>query len=293
MNPIKKNPLGRGLESLIPRNEDAKATSAQAGNDRLVEIDITDIEPNDLQPRYDFDQEALAALTNSVKSKGVLQPVVVVRKAGRYMLVSGERRWRASGLAGLKKIPAVIIEDSGENERLELALIENTQRDDLKPLELAKAYQDLMQRCGYRQEDIARIAGRSRPAVANTLRLLDLPAPVVAALEKKDITEGHARVFLTLPAEYINTLLNAVISKSMSVRQAEAMAKRLQEPGREPAEKAETDPDVKAVVKEIEDFFGSKVALKQKGKSGGVIEIRYESDEDLDKIVNKLRGEIC
>ena len=290
MNPIKKNPLGRGLDSLIPRNE--PSAPAPSAADRLLDIDITDIKPNDQQPRYQFDKEALKALTESVRDKGVLQPVVVVRKDSGFMLISGERRWRAAGLAGLKKIPAVVAEVSGENERLELALIENTQRDDLKPLELAKAYKELIERANYRQEDVARIAGRSRSAVANTLRLLELPADVAKALDDRLITEGHARVFLSIDKEYCAELLNLVITRSLSVRETEALAKKLQSGELTSVKQPkEADPNMLSIAKEMEDFFGSKVTLKPKGKKG-VIEIRYSSGDELDKIVNKLRREI-
>jgi ParB family chromosome partitioning protein len=298
MNPIKKSPLGRGLDSLIPRTDNAKPTPT--GTERLIDLDITAIKPNDQQPRYDFDEEALEALTTSIKEKGLLQPVIVVAQANGYMLISGERRWRASGLAGLKVIPAVVIDNVNENERLELALIENTQRDDLKPLELAKAYQELITRTGYRQEDVARIAGRSRSAVANTLRLLELTPLVMKALDKKMISEGHARVFLSVPENQQAKLLNDVISEALSVRQTEALAKLLQNDVEHKNDTAEPkvfelpglDPNMLAIAKEMESFFESKVTLKAKGKSSGVIEIRYSSEEDLDKIVNKLRGEL-
>lgn len=298
MTPIKKSPLGRGLDSLIPRDD--TDASASTGAERLLDIDITAIMPNDQQPRYDFDEEALEALTASIKEKGLLQPIIVVKRDNGYMLISGERRWRASGLAGLRTIPAVVMEDVKESERLELALIENTQRDDLKPLELAKAYQELITRTGYRQEDVARIAGRSRSAVTNTLRLLELSPLVMKALDKKLISEGHARVFLSVPESQHAKLLNDILSGALSVRQTEALAKLLQNDVEHKDEIAEPDtpmlvqedPNMLAIVKEMESFFGSKVTLKAKSKSRGVIEIRYSSEEDLDKIVNKLRGEL-
>jgi ParB family chromosome partitioning protein len=285
-NPMKKNPLGRGLESLIPRSN---IPQAQTGEGEFKELDITDIVPNDFQPRRDFDTEALEALTKSVKSKGIIQPLVVMKRGNSYMLIAGERRLRAAGLAGLKKVPAVIIDEATDSEKLELALIENTQRDDLKPMELALAYKNLMEAYDCRQEDVARIAGKSRSAVANTMRLLDLSEPVMQALEMKLITEGHARVFLSLNEEQGTRLLNAILKNSLSVRQAEAMAKDLQNEGK-PEKPKVLDADRQAVQKELEDFFGSKVRMKASGKKGGVIEIKYSSDEELDKIVNLVRG---
>ncbi len=297
MNPIKKNPLGRGLESLIPRAPAAPQPvfpDVTAGSGKLLEIDITDICPNDLQPRRDFDADGISALAESIRSKGVMQPLVVAKASGqsdtKYMLIAGERRWRASGLAGLKSVPAVVIDYPEDTDRLELALIENTQRDDLKPLELARAYSSLMDKCGYRQEDVARIAGKSRSAVANTLRLMDLPANVVEALEAKKITEGHARVFLSLDETQCARLLNAVTGQFLSVRQTEALAKRLQKAEKdEPVQ--EPDPNFEALAREMESFFGAKVHMKSRGKNNkrGVIQIRYESPEELDRIILKLR----
>lgn len=284
MNPIKKNPLGRGLDSLIPRAQNANPDKAE----KFTEIDITDIMPNDRQPRRDFDPEAMEALTYSIKSKGIMQPLVVSKKETGYMLISGERRLRAAGLGGLKKVPVIIVDMPEENDRLELALIENTQRDDLKPLELADAYKELMDKGGYIQEDVAKIAGKSRSAVANTLRLLDLAEIVRQALEKRKITEGHARVFLTLPHEHIQKLLNMVINKKLSVRQTEALAKTLTA-GERPV--VEEDADFRALVKEMEEYIGSRVKIKKGKKDTGTVEIKYTSGEELDKIVNKLRGE--
>ncbi|GAB7140956.1 ParB/RepB/Spo0J family partition protein [Deferribacterales bacterium RsTz2092] len=296
--------LGRGLESLIPIGGSDSAGQSDI-NARFREIDITDIMPNIKQPRKDFDKDALEALVSSVRDKGVLQPIVVVKTSeSKYMLISGERRWRAAGFAGLKTLPALITEPLADTDNLELALIENTQRDDLKPLELARAYRELMDSCDYRQEDVARIAGKSRPAVANTLRLLDLPTDVSDALEQKLISEGHARVFLSIPKNYCHKLLNDVLSRNLSVRQTELLAKRIQDEangrGASVAKNSETqgsaslDADILAIVREMEQFFDSKVSFKTRGKNRerGVIEIRYDSQDDLDRIVNKVRGEV-
>lgn len=285
MSGVKKSPLGRGIDSLIPRAAPQVQTDDRQDG-RLIEADITEIKPNDQQPRHDFDPEALAALSTSVKERGIMQPLVVSRTNGGFMLISGERRLRAAGMAGLKKVPVVIIPQPDENNRLELALIENTQRDDLKPLELAKAYKELTERCSYIQEDIARIAGKSRSAVANTMRLLDLFPFVMEALEKKIITEGHARVFLTIDEGQARRLLNAVINRKLSVRQTEAMAREMARPVRS----IDADPDQDAFAKELGDYFGLKVDVKNRGKRGGVIEIRYRSADELDTIVNKIRG---
>ena len=298
MNPVKKSPLGRGLESLIPRNPAVSQSFTDNMTDnggKFLEIDITDIYPNDHQPRRDFDAEELAALTESIRKRGVLQPLIVTKSAknngAKYMLIAGERRWRAAGPAGLKNVPAMIIAHPADTDSLELALIENTQRNDLKPLELASAYSLLMVECGYVQEDISRIVGKSRSTVANTLRLLDLQTNVMEALETKKITEGHARAFLSLDEIQCNELLNAVINHSLSVRQTEALAKKLQN-GEKTKAIPEPDPNFEALAKEIENFFSAKVNMKSRGKNNkrGTIVIYYESPEDLDRIVSKLRN---
>ena len=298
MNPIKNNPLGRGLGTLIPRNPlTAQTETADAANinKKFLEVDIADICPNDSQPRRYFEEEGLLSLAESISGKGVIQPLVVAKTDGqgkaKYMLIAGERRWRAAGLAGLKNIPVVLIERPTETERLELALIENTQRDDLTPLELAQAYRSLMDKCGYGQEDVARIVGKSRSAVANTLRLLSLPASIMEALESKMISEGHARSFLSLDETQQAKLLNAIINRSLSVRRTEALAKKLQK-GEKAVPSPEQDPNFEALIKEMECFFGSKIKLKSRNKNinRGIIEIRYESLDDLDRIISKLRS---
>ena len=293
MNPVKKNPLGRGLESLIPKASQAQQPSAHDKEERLIDIDITDIYPNQSQPRKDFDSSALESLALSIKEKGLMQPIVVTRReGGGFSIVAGERRWRACGLAGIKIVPAVVVPVRSDDETFELALIENTQRDDLKPLELAIAYKSLMEKCSYRQEDVAKIAGKSRSAVANTLRLLELNPAVMDALTQKLITEGHARVFLSLTDEKANELLNMVLNNNLSVRQTEALAKKLQKDGAVRNDKPAEDADLDALLREMESYLGSKVKMKTNTKTkGGVIEIRYGSPEDLDRIVNKLRGE--
>ncbi|MDR0453357.1 MAG: ParB/RepB/Spo0J family partition protein [Deferribacteraceae bacterium] len=295
MNQIKKNPLGRGLGSLIPGASTVISDAAEVAG-KYMEMDITDIYPNDSQPRRDFDAEKLASLADSIRSKGMLQPLVVTKPVGdsetKYMLIAGERRWRAAGLAGLKTVPAVLIEYPADSDRLELALIENTQRDDLTPLEQAQAYKSLMEKCDYSQEDVAHIVGKSRSAVANTLRLLELSANVMEALETKKITEGHARVFLSLNEAQRIRLLNAVINQSLSVRQTEVLAKKFQSSVQMDSLPS-PDPNFESLAKEMENFFSARVKMKIRGKNSnrGVIEISYESHEDLDRIVSKLRND--
>ena len=185
----KKRPLGRGIEALIPKNTETKP---------VTEIDIVDILPNNDQPRKSFDKDKLNELVESIRQKGVIQPILVHKEGRRYIIIAGERRWRAAGLAGLKKIPAVVKEINTEKERLELAIIENIQREDLNSVELAKAYKSLIDTYGYTQEKLATHMGKSRSSIANTIRLLNLPNEVLDAIKSEKISEGHARTLITL-----------------------------------------------------------------------------------------------
>ena len=284
---MKKSSLGRGLDSIIPRTA-PKAQNA-AG---LLEIDITDIIPNDNQPRTVFDEELLKELALSIKDKGVIQPIIVTKCNDKYMIIEGERRWRATGIAGKKTIPALLRNAETPKERLELALITNAQREDLNPVELARAYAKLIDEHGYRQEDVSVAMGRSRSAVANRLRLLSLPEPVLFALEDKDITEGHARALLGLDDKSkINDFLMKVIDRNLTVRETENAVKRANAGEIKKPEKVVL-PHIAAIQAEFEGFFKSKVNIKNKGK-GGVIEIKYGTDDQLDTIIKKIRGEIC
>ncbi len=290
---MKKQSLGRGLESLIPKGTQ-KQVSSQSG---LMEIDITEIIPNDNQPRTVFDDNLLQELSLSIQEKGVIQPIIVTKADnGKYMIIEGERRWRASGLAGKKTIPAVLRNTDTAKERLELALITNAQREDLNPIELAKAYDRLIKDYNYTQEDISQIMGRSRSAVANRLRLLNLPEPALIALEDKDITEGHARALLSLEDKsQILYFLSQITDKSLSVREVEQAIKKANSNLLE-NEKVVVKKEPKTYIinlrSEMENFFKAKVNIKEKSK-GGVIEIRYDSDDSLDTIIKKIRGEIC
>lgn len=286
-----KQSLGRGLDALIPRS--APKTGGQSGG--LMEIDLTEIVPNDSQPRTVFDDGLLTELADSIREKGVIQPIILTKapSGGKYMIIEGERRWRASGLAGKKTIPAVLRSADTPKERLELALITNAQREDLSPVELARAYAKLIEDYGYRQEDIGAVMGRSRSAVANRLRLLTLPEPVLIALEDKDITEGHARALLGLDDKTkITFFLTQIIDKSLSVRETENAVRKASAGEPDVKTAPAPKPHIAGIRSEIETFFKSKVNIKEKGK-GGVIEIKYNSDDELDTIIKKIRGEVC
>lgn len=275
-------PLGRGLESLIPKSESSEKN--------ITSLDITDIHPNPEQPRKVFDQESLKDLVESIKSKGVIQPLIVSKYGDKYIIIAGERRWRASGLAGLKRVPVVIKDLSDEQEKLELAIIENIQRENLRPLELARAFKNLMEKYGYTQDQVAVVVGKSRSAVANSMRLLSLPAEVISALDKGYVSEGHARTLLALEdKDLIVHALQEILRKKLTVRQTESLIKKLKNSSKEKAV-SEKSIFIKSIENEMEDFLKAKVEVKER-KNGGVIEIKYTSQDELQGIINNLRGE--
>lgn len=283
-----KQSLGRGLDALIPRSNE----NSQVSNG-FLEIDLTEIVRNDNQPRTVFDEILLGELADSIRMKGVIQPIIVTKTdGGKYMIIEGERRWRASGLAGKKTIPAVIKKADTPKERLELALITNAQREDLNPVELARAYDKLMNEYGYRQEDVGLILGKSRSAVANRLRLLTLPKEVLTAIEDKSISEGHARTLLAFENKGdIIALASMIIEKNMTVRDAEAAVKKMKSNKNTSVNEIKKhEPYLTALVSEMESYFHLKVYIK-KSQKGGVIEIKYNSDDELDAIIKKIRGE--
>lgn len=288
-----KRPLGRGLDSLIPRsNEEAQAKHSGVVSSNFFEVMLTDIVPNDSQPRHVFDKELLEELAESIKIKGVIQPIIVTKlDNGKYMIIEGERRWRASGIAGKNSIPVVVRNVNTQQERLELALITNAQREDLNPVELALAYKKLMDEHDYKHEDVGVIVGKSRSAVTNRLRLLNLPREVLDLIEKKEISEGHARALLSLDdkSQIIHTAY-LIKDKKLSVREVENMIKSQSKPSK--MQEVKPDADMIRLAGEMEVFFSSKVDIKP-SKKGGVINIKYNSDDELDRIIKKIRGEQC
>lgn len=276
--------LGRGLDALI---------QGPASSEGIQEIDIDAIVPNPRQPRQRIDDLALAELADSIRTHGVIQPVIVARSSGTvpYQLVAGERRWRAARLAGLRTIPA-IVRDATPRDALELALIENVQRADLTPIEEAQAYHELIEEFGLTQAEVAQRVGKSRAAVANTVRLLQAPAPIQEALSSGQISEGHARALLglTQAADQLAALA-MVIEQGLTVRQTEELVRRWQ---RAPARRPERHPPP-AEVQELEEAFrralGTKVELRP-GRQGGRLVIHYFSEEELDALYRRLVGDV-
>jgi ParB family chromosome partitioning protein len=283
--------LGRGLSALI-REPESPASSSEAPQYTSA-IPVGLIDPNPLQPRTLFPENELRELVDSVHSKGVIQPILLRRSGERYQLVAGERRWRAAQAAQLDAVPAVV-RDMDDREALELALAENLLRDDLGPLEAARAYQTLQERFGASQEEIAQRVGLNRASVANTLRLLRLPSSIQTMIDHKNITAGHARALLMVGSEEEQVrLAEKIVSQGLSVRAAEKIASGGVSPGpigvKEPPSQSPTDPNIKAAVLELERKLGTRVKISGDGQRGK-IEINYFSAEDLDRLYNLMMG---
>jgi ParB family chromosome partitioning protein len=280
----KRSGLGKGLEALIPTGQ--PAPTGDLGGVTHVALDL--IQRNPRQPREKFDLEELENLAASIREHGVIQPLIVSpSNNGIYILIAGERRLQASRKAGLRTVP-VVMRHATDQQLLELALIENVQRADLNPIEEAEAYQHLAKEFKMSHEMIAERVGKSRVAVTNTLRLLDASAAVKQALVDGRITEGHARALLALnSAKAQEVLLNQIVNLDLSVRQAEALARKYS--GQKPAskKKANQSADVNDVERRLRSSLGTKVSLKH-GKRGGTVTIYYYSDEELDSLLEKL-----
>ncbi len=273
--------LGRGLDALIPV---AESTAGAA------EIPIARVSPNPHQPRQAISEESLVELVASIREHGVIQPLVVTQIGDDYQLIAGERRWRAAQLAGLTTMPAIIKETTPQ-EMLELALVENLQRADLSPLEEAGAYRQLMDEFGLTQEEVAERVGKSRAAVANTVRLLRLPDDVKEALASDRISEGHARALLALPTALLQRqALGIIETRGLNVRQTEALVRQMQAEPEEPASKTEPlSPQDRDAVDKFQARLGTKVNLVR-GKKGGRLVIHFYSEEELQAIYEAIVG---
>lgn len=277
----KKGGLGKGLEVLFAEN-----SIEEEG--KTVSLPISEIEPNRAQPRKQFDDEALAELSASISQHGVLQPLLVRPVAGgSYQLVAGERRWRASRMAGLTEVP-VVIREMSDKEAAELALIENLQREDLNPMEEAMGYRTLMETYGLTQEETAKSVNKSRPAVANALRLLGLSEPVRAMVEDGRLSAGHARALVTLGARQQQAAAETVVKDALSVRQTELLVKKLTA---EKKEKPQLDALSVNYVEEAARELGEKLGRPCRivnGKKKGRIELEYYGTDDLNALLEAL-----
>ncbi|MDO4739170.1 MAG: ParB/RepB/Spo0J family partition protein [Eubacteriales bacterium] len=285
----KKAGLGRGLSALLGETENFVAPGDEtAAGERVERLSIESIDPNADQPRKLFDQEALEQLAASIRSVGVLQPILVQKNEGRYSIIAGERRWRAARMAGLSEIPA-IVRDMQKSERFEAALIENLQRDDLNPVEEARGVRALMEQCGYTQEAVAERLGKSRPAVANLLRLLGLPEEILNMLAEGRLSAGHARALAGLNDRLAQIrLANLAAAQGWSVRQMEKICAAQNAPEEKPAKPERPRP---AEFSQLENMarraFGTKAELDGDEKKGRLI-LRYYSQEDLQRIWDML-----
>ncbi len=281
-----KRGLGKGMDAFL----DDSVLLAVESTEGVRNIRITDIEPNKNQPRKYFDKDALQLLADSIKEHGIIQPIVVAKAAKGYEIVTGERRWRASRLAGLTEIPAIVREYSPQN-LMEVALIENIQREDLNPIEEAAAYRSLMDEFKLTQEDISARLGKSRSTIANSLRLLTLEPELQKYLISGQITEGHTRCVLSLSGTVIREfLINRIIEDGLSVRQAEKLAKDLASAGKAKPQKRPTGTsiEIERLRKSIEEKLGTKVRINH-GAKKGKIEIEYYGNRDLDRLLELLQ----
>ena len=294
----KKHGLGRGINSLIDEYSTYEVKKLEETGSKIMEIEISNIRPNPNQPRKSFDPDALMELKDSIISQGVLQPILVEEIADNvYVIVAGERRYRAAKLAGLKSVPC-IVRNFTDLQRMEVSLIENIQRENLNPVEEARAYAYLLTQSGIKQEDLAKRVGKSRPAIANSVRILNLPDKMLDALEKGYFSSGHARALLSVenPADQ-EILFSKIIDEDLSVRQAEDLAKDLNSGKRAinklPLEEKPQKMDDKApVLQLLEEKFlsatGYKIEIKGKVKNGiikkGKVLIPFSSEEELEQI---------
>ena len=280
-----KKGLGIGLDALFAANDLQEEPEGE-----LLTLPIGKVEPREAQPRKTFDEQALQDLADSIAQYGLIQPIVARRlEGGYYQIIAGERRWRASRMAGLTEVPVRVLE-ADDRRTAELALVENLQREDLNPIEEAKGYRTLMEEYGLTQEETARSVGRSRPAVANALRLLSLSPQVMELVEKKELSAGHARALLPLSSDQLQLeAAREVLKRSLSVRRTEQLAAKW---SRDPKPARSEDPlavDYAAeAAEELSRLLGRKVRL-QEGKRGGRIELDYYDPQDREVLIESLR----
>lgn len=295
---VKKKGLGKGLDSLIPDNKSVKTqtvidkeVSGQSTGEQMLKLNM--VEPNREQPRKYFEEDSLLELADSIKQYGVLQPLLVRKRKDYYEIIAGERRWRAAKLAGIKDIP-VIIKDYSEQEVVEIALIENIQRENLNPIEEAMAFKKLLTEFHLKQDEVAERVSKSRTAVTNSMRLLKLNEKVQQMIIDDMITTGHARALISIEdAEQQYTIAQKVFDEKLSVRDVEKLVKNLNKPEKPKKEPVE-DKALEAVYQDLEEklkqSLGTKVAIASRGDGSGKLEIEFYTHDDLEKITDLLTG---
>jgi ParB family chromosome partitioning protein len=276
--------LGKGLEALIATDD------SNLDNKAVIELKINDVEPNNEQPRKHFNDEKLSQLSESIKQYGIVQPLIVKKEGNTYKIVAGERRWRAARLAGLQTVP-VIIKDLTSKQVMEVALIENLQREDLNPIEEAEAYEKLISDFGMTQEEISVAVGKSRPAIANSVRLLSLQEKIKEKLIGGEITSGHARTLITIDDPELQLkIVDEIIKKGLNVRDTELLVKKFT---KKKENKIEKDENIDCQYRDIEEkfrgIFGTKVKILNKKNSGRIM-IEYYSIDELDRLINIIEN---
>mgnify|MGYP000055589721 FL=1 len=295
---VKKKGLGKGLDSLIPDNRSSKASEKpekkepshveeMKTGEQMMKINM--VEPNREQPRRNFEEDALLELADSIKQFGVLQPLIVRKRNDYYEIIAGERRWRAAKIAGIKEVP-VIIKDYNEQEVVEIALIENIQRENLNPIEEAMAFKKLLEEYHLKQDEVAERVSKSRTAVTNSMRLLKLNEKVQQMIIDDMISTGHARALLAiddLEQQYI--LANKIFDEKLSVRETEKLIKELKNPKKAKEKKKVENSFIYTDLEEkMKEVFGTKVHVAVKGKGKGKIEIEYYSDDELERMFDMI-----
>lgn len=275
----KRKGLGKGLDQLLG------ATAPEGEEPRLREVPVDLIRRNPFQPRLEFDENALRELADSIRAQGIIQPVVLRRRSGEYELIAGERRWRAAQLAGLERIPAVVREID-DTQAAAIALIENLQRENLNPMEQARAITRLVREFSLTHQQVADMLGTSRPAVSNVLRLLELSEPVQTLLAERRLDMGHARALLPLDAEAQQALADKIVARSLSVRQVEQMVSRYQTPSTTP--EPEPDPDTERLARLIAERTGLPVRIRAGRDGRGSVTLGFDSLDQLDGLLERL-----
>lgn len=283
--------LGRGLNAFFGEDTEkikSELTEEKVELGNIVELKISDVEPMEGQPRKIFDKEKLQELSDSIKEQGVIQPILVVKSKNGYMIVAGERRWRAAKLAGLKTIPA-IVKDYSDTKKKQVALIENIQREDLNVIEVARAIKELMEEDGYTTTEVAKLTGKNISTVSNTVRLLKLQDKIIDYVLEGKLSEGHARTLLALDSKTRQLqIADKIIEKKLSVRDAEKLVYGSEEYIRKPEKKEPNSVYYKKIEEKLKGFFGYNVKLNNNSKNGKLV-IEYNDEEGLDSILNKLK----
>ncbi len=293
MNTKADNPrkaLGRGLGALLPTKPLPPPMNGEADEPQTVPVDF--IDPNPLQPRRLFHSERLEELAQSIRTNGIIQPLVVRKAGNRYQLVAGERRWRASKLAGVSHVP-VVVRQIPDDRLLEITLVENIQREDLNAIETAIAFDRMMKELSLDAEEIGQRTGKDRTTIVNSVRLLQLPSDIQQLVAERRLSAGHARCLLSLPSgDLQREVAERAVAQGWSVRQIERTTQRMLE-GRKPkhVDEIDTDPNVKAAIQELERVLGTNVRIVERARQKGRIEIEYYSSEDLDRIYNTIVGQ--